>query len=710
MPLMKSQLSVIYLWLFILLLAGCSESPSPEASAPAKQVIQLRFGHAMSTDSPEHAAALIFADQLAKASQGQIQVDIHPNQSLGTNRQMIAQAQRGELDIFLAPTAKLSHIVPSIQLIDMPFLLPDHASAYQVLDGKVGMTLLQQLQSHQLKGLGFWESGFKHLTSNQPINSPADFDQQRFGIMSSKLLEAQFGAWGAQAIIIDFAKLRQALKNNDVEGQENPLGGIVDKKLYEVQKHLYLTRHGYLARVLGMSQTRFNQLSKAHQQMVVTIAAQVTIEQRQLARQRDRQYLDFVKNQSIVIHKPTDPVLAWMRAGATRLLERYRLQFGTELVASIQQTVDEHRQFSEDQLVIAIDADMSGNSALSGLAIRRGIELAIDEINHSGGLLGKSLVVTARDNSMIPARGLDNLARFNQLDNLLAVFSGISSPVVLAELDYIHQHKLLMLDPWAAATPIVDNGHDPNFVFRVSVRDQFAADFLLRNALDVSDKVGLLLVDNGWGRSNHKALVASLENRGLQPAHTEWFEWGKKDFVGTLNNLREAGSEVLIYVGNPVEAVQMIDAHSKTANPVPIISHWGITGGYFPVMAAEALKTVDLRILQTFSFIDNQKPNVQAFVERYKHKYGITATSQIVAPVGTAHAYDLTHLLAKAVTKAGSSDPDKVRQALETLKVHQGLVKSYNPPFTPDNHDALTGDDFILTRYKDNYLIPIHHQ
>ena len=97
------------------------------------------------------------------------------------------------------------------------------------------------------------------------------------------------------------------------------------------------------------------------------------------------------------------------------------------------------------------------------------------------------------------------------------------------------------------------------------------------------------------------------------------------------------------------------------------------------------------------------KPKVVDFVKRYKAKYSVDQTSDIVAPVGTAHAYDLTHLLIKAVIKAGSSDSSAVRNALESLGPHQGLVKHYNPPFTSTRHDALDRGDFILTRYKNHY-------
>ena len=691
---------------FVLLLTSCSEAPTVLSKPIDDKKVVLRFGHDMPTKSPQHDAALRFAKLVDEHSGGQVQIKVFPNQSLGTDRQMLAMAMKGELDIVLPPTAKLSHIIPELQIFDLPYLLPNARSADLALDGKVGNTLLSKLDQHNLLGVTFWTGGFKQLTTNAPIKRIDDFQKLRFRTMQSNLIRDQFTSWGAQSVAIDFGKTFEALKNNVVDGQENPLISTINMKFHDVQKHLYVSNHGYLAQMFILSKQSFEKLSKTHQKIIIDTALEVTPWQRAQSNAKHSALLEQLKDHPIEVRPLPKQVSQFMRKRARRLLEQHRFDLGTELVEDILQVVDGQKDFGDDELVIAIDADMSGNSSLSGLAIKRGIELAIDEVNQSGGVLGKKLAVIARDNSMIPARGLANLKKFSLMPNLLAVFSGISSPVVLSELAFIHQNKMLMLDPWAAATPIIDNTYDPNFVFRISVRDEFAADFLLENALKVSDKVGFLLVDNGWGRSNHKALLSAMNKRGLTPTTTQWFEWGKKDFGPTVNNLYQMGSEVIIYVGNPIEASAMIEQIGLKPTPLPVISHWGITGGYFPKLAGEALKKVDLRILQTFSFIDNKRAKVVDFVKNYKTRYAITQTSQIVAPVGTAHAYDLTHILVKAVEKAGSTDPDSVRKALELLKYHSGLVKEYSPPFSPTNHDALKGDDFILTRYENGYLVP----
>ena len=183
----------------------------------------------------------------------------------------------------------------------------------------------------------------------------------------------------------------------------------------------------------------------------------------------------------------------------------------------------------EDSLVIGLDADMSSGSARSGEAIRRGLELAIEEINREGGLLGRPVELIVRDHRGNPDRGLDNLAAFTEVRDLIGVFGGIHTPVAIRELEFIHSNDLLYFCPWAAGTPVVKNGYTPNHVFRVSVRDEYAGGFLVRSALRRGGKkIGLMLERTAWGRSNEKAMKEALAEQGLEPVGEEWFSWGER--------------------------------------------------------------------------------------------------------------------------------------------------------------------------------------
>ena len=699
----------VVLLLAMMSVVACDQQGPTETtiSHPQNSVIKLRLGHDMPTSSAIHEGAIHFASLVKEKSKGQITVEVFPAQVLGNDHQMIAMAQSGELDIILPPTAKLSTLVPELQIFDLPFLFSTTRNAHLVLDGEVGKQLLALFEPHGLVGASFWASGFKQLTTNQSLDAKGDLKGMTFRIMRSEVISDQFKAWGAKPLAVAFGKTHGALSENIVDGQENPLGSIYSMKFHEVQSHLYLSNHGYLSQVLSFSKKTFTTLSEKHRKLLQEAAVEAAIFQRRRAQEIEGHIIEEIKQSNIIVSELPSQLKKHLQEESNGVVEKHRLTVGSGLIELARQKIDETRVYSDDELVIGLDADMAGISALSGLSIRRGIELAMEEINHAGGVLGKKLVLTARDNSMVSARGIDNIERFSKIPNLIAVVGGISSPVALSELDIIHEKKIIYLDPWAAATPIVSNGRDPNFVFRVSVRDEYAAGFLLPKALNISNKVGLLLVNNGWGRSNHLALIDALKARNLDATVTEWFNWGESNHPLMIDNLYQRGVEVIIYVGNSVEAAEFVRQLAKHASPIPVISHWGITGGTFEKMAGDALTKIDLRVLQMFSFINNDDKRAQAVAARYREKYKVDSNQGIVAPVGTAHAYDLIHLLALAIKQAGSIDPDAVRLALENINFHAGLVRSYKPPFTKDHHDALDRSDFFLSRYDNSVLVPL---
>ena len=137
----------------------------------------------------------------------------------------------------------------------------------------------------------------------------------------------------------------------------------------------------------------------------------------------------------------------------------------------------------------------------------------------------------------------------------------------------------------------------------------------------------------------------------------------------------------------------------------PVVSHWGISGGRFPELAGPTAG--DAHFIQTFSFFGKLNPAGERVLAALKTKYGVKGPEDVFAPVGVANAYDALNLLALAVEQAGSTDADKVREALENLKApYEGLIKTYNKPFSPENHDALGPDDYIMVRYDGNKVVP----
>ncbi|MEO0444218.1 MAG: ABC transporter substrate-binding protein [Pseudomonadota bacterium] len=366
-------------------------------------------------------------------------------------------------------------------------------------------------------------------------------------------------------------------------------------------------------------------------------------------------------------------------------------------------------------LIIGLDADMSAVAIEGGLAIKRGAQLAINEINRGGGVLGRPLLLDVRDHRGNPARGLANIRYFSQKQDVVAVLGGVHTPVALHELDSIHANKMIYLGPWAAGTPIVDNGFKPNYVFRLSVRDEHAGDVLMRYAQSRTiNTVGLLLERTGWGRSNERSMERVAADLNITIAGKEWFNWREKTMSASIERLLALGAEAILLVANAPEGAVIVNnmAALPEQKRIPIFSHWGIASGSFVnQVGLENLQKVDLSVLQTYSFLAPNNPKKsQSLLAHYQSEYDKTITAKTIpAAAGVVHAYDLVNMLAKAITKAGSSNRQKIRQELENLQRYEGVFKVFNNPFSDQNHDALTLDDYIMASYSENgFLVPVN--
>lgn len=364
-------------------------------------------------------------------------------------------------------------------------------------------------------------------------------------------------------------------------------------------------------------------------------------------------------------------------------------------------------------VLIGLDAEFGYAHSTSAEAIREGIQIAIAEINAAGGVLGgRPLALVERANHSVPARSIENVKEMAAMRDLVAVFCGRFSPTVLEALPTIHEVGLPLLDPWGAADAIVDNGYSPNFVFRLSMRDSWAIRVLLAEAQERGlGRVGTLLLNTSWGRSSLKAAEAQVAASGgkLRLVATRWFNWNDRSFLDAYQDLRRQGAQAIVLVANANEAAILVRevAALPAADRLPILSHWGVTGGELPELAGKALHDVDFSVVQTFSFLGASDPRAARVVAAHGRLFGSAGPRGIRAPVGVAHAYDLTHLLARAITRAGSTDRAAVRDALEGLGPYAGLIRRYPRPFTRTRHEALEQGDVFVARYApDGAIVP----
>ncbi|HMK81033.1 MAG TPA: ABC transporter substrate-binding protein [Xanthobacteraceae bacterium] len=393
-----------------------------------------------------------------------------------------------------------------------------------------------------------------------------------------------------------------------------------------------------------------------------------------------------------------------------RFFNRHALVAG--LAAALLLGLSGSASLAQEPIKVGLVAALSGGSAKSGEGITRGLTIAIDEINAAGGLLGgRKLELVRRDDESNPSKGQIAARELIDQEKVAVMFGGIDSPVALAIVPIANNEKVPFFSVWAAATPITRNGANPNYIFRVSAVDVLVDKALVQYARKTFDakSLGLALVNNPWGESNDKGLHVAAEEQGVKIAGVEKFEDRDVDMVPQLTRLRAAGADVLILVGNAAPGAQVMKSLQRINWNVPIVSHWGISGGRFPELAGPWSQKV--AFVQTFSFFGKLNPVGEKVLSELKAKYpDIKGPGDVLPPVGVANAYDAMHLVAMAIKSAGSTDGDKMRQALESTDRYEGLIKTYVKPFSPANHDALNENDYIMVRYNGDDIVPVATQ
>jgi branched-chain amino acid transport system substrate-binding protein len=364
---------------------------------------------------------------------------------------------------------------------------------------------------------------------------------------------------------------------------------------------------------------------------------------------------------------------------------------------------------SKEPVKIGLSAAVSGGSAASGEAIKRGIQIAIDEINAKGGVLGgRKLELVIRDDEGNPQKGVTIARELVEREKVAAVFGGLHTTVALAQVPVWQELKTPYMGAWAAGTNITRNGQTPNYVFRVSANDDYVDRFLSRYAIEVlkKGKPGLLLENTPWGQSNEAGLTKWFGEKGIKAVGVERFNWNDPDMSPQLLRLKSAGADHIVLVANAPEGAQVLRSKAKLGWDTAMISHWGISGGRFAELTGDLSEGVTF--LQTYTFFGKQNERGQYVLKMLREKYGVKEPSDVIAPVGTANAYDGLHLVALALDQSGSTEGSKVRDALENLKgEYKGLIKTYKRPFTPEQHDALTDEDYVMVVWKGGKIVPV---
>jgi C4-dicarboxylate-binding protein DctP len=207
----------------------------------------IKFSHVVAADTPKGKASVFFAQRAAELTKGKVKVEVYANSALYKDKEEMEALQIGSVQMLAPSLAKFGPLgVKEFEAFDLPFIFDDTADLHKVTQGPVGAALLAKLEPKGIKGLAYWDNGFKSFSANTPLKTVADFKGKKFRIQSSKVLEEEIRSVGGIAQVMAFSEVYQALQTGVVDGTENPISNFYTQKMHEVQKHLSLTNHGYL--------------------------------------------------------------------------------------------------------------------------------------------------------------------------------------------------------------------------------------------------------------------------------------------------------------------------------------------------------------------------------------------------------------------------------------------------------------------------------
>jgi len=209
--------------------------------------ILIKFSHVVANNTPKGKGALRFKELAEKATNGRVRVEVYPNSTLYKDKEELEALQLGAVQMLAPSLAKFGPFgVKEFEVFDLPYIFPSKEVLYRVTQGPIGRDLFKKLEPKGITGLAYWDNGFKVMSANKPLHVPGDLQGLTMRIQSSKVLDAQMRALGANPQVLPFSDVYQALRSGVVDGTENPPSNLYTQKMNEVQKYVTVSDHGYL--------------------------------------------------------------------------------------------------------------------------------------------------------------------------------------------------------------------------------------------------------------------------------------------------------------------------------------------------------------------------------------------------------------------------------------------------------------------------------
>jgi len=286
-------------------------------AAPGWAAITVRFAHASGTDSPLTAGAQRYAEEVARASHGEVLVHLYASDTPDIAAARLASVQSGTFEMGAVKTLDLGGLHPAMQIYDLPYLMPNARTAYRVLDGEIGAIVADGLQNRGLRLLAYWEHDFRQLGNSQrPVTSIEEMRDLKIGVSYTPVYERWLQGLEAVPVPVAHDKLYRALQQRDIDGQDHGVFAMYAARYYEVQPYYTLTNHIYMPMAILINEAFYQSLSPAHQRILIEAARHARDYQRLQSAELRASMLNEMRQAGLKVSQLSPQAVARFRANA----------------------------------------------------------------------------------------------------------------------------------------------------------------------------------------------------------------------------------------------------------------------------------------------------------------------------------------------------------------------------------------------------------
>ncbi len=306
-------------------------------AAAAQQPIVIKFSHVVAQDTPKGLAANFFAKKADELTKGKVKVEVYANSTLYKDKEEMEALQLGAVQMLAPSLAKFGPLgVKEFEVFDLPYIFDDYNELHKVTQGPVGAQLLAKLEPKGIKGLAYWDNGFKSFSLNTPIKTPADLKGKKLRIQSSKVLEEEIRTLGGLPQVMAFSEVYQALQTGVVDGTENPISNLYTQKMHEVQKHLTLTDHGYLGYAVIVNKKFWEGLPADVRGQLETAMKESTAYANKIAKEQNDKDLESVKKSGkTTVYVPTKEERLAFKKALVPVHQKMESRIGKDIIQGV---------------------------------------------------------------------------------------------------------------------------------------------------------------------------------------------------------------------------------------------------------------------------------------------------------------------------------------------------------------------------------------